>query len=191
MGVSYAKQTWAKGLDPKTGRPIVLPNTEPTEEGALVYPSLQGATNWFSPSYSPDTKRFYVAVREMGSYYFKSDVEYVPGRPFMGGGEQALGGDEAFGAVRALEVLSGKLAWEFRLHSPPWAGLMATAGGLVFGGTNEGDVFALDAVDGDLLWQFQTGGFVRANLMSFAIDGRQFVAIAAGNALFVFGLPQS
>ena len=191
LGVPYAKQTWAKGLDAKTGRPIVLPNTEPTEEGALVYPSLQGATNWFSPSYSPDTKRFYVAVREMGSYYFKSDVEYVPGRPFMGGGEQALAGDEAFGAVRALEVLSGKLVWEFRLHSPPWAGLMATAGGLVFGGTNEGNVFALDAVDGDLLWEFQTGGHVRTNPMSFAIDGRQFVAIAAGNALFVFGLPQS
>lgn len=109
----------------------------------------------------------------------------------MGGGEQALGGDEAFGAVRALEVLSGKLVWEFRLHSPPWAGLMATAGGLVFGGTNEGNVFALDAVDGDLLWEFQTGGHVRTNPMSFAIDGRQFVAIAAGNALFVFGLPQS
>ena len=71
----YAKQTWAERID-ENGRPIVLPDTEPTEEGTLVYPSLQGATNWFSPSYSPRDTMLYVSVREMGSYYFKSDVDH-------------------------------------------------------------------------------------------------------------------
>jgi alcohol dehydrogenase (cytochrome c) len=187
-GVSYAKQTWAKGLDDK-GHPIRLPNTFPSEKGTLVWPSLQGATNWFSPSYSPRTNLFYVAVREMGAYYFKGEAKYQPGAPFMGGGEQALGGDQAFGAVRALDVLTGKLLWEFKLHSPPWAGLLSTAGGLVFGGSEEGNFFALHSETGKSLWQFQTGGRIHANPVSFAIDGRQHIAIASGGAILVFGLP--
>jgi alcohol dehydrogenase (cytochrome c) len=187
-GAPYSKQTWARGLDSK-GRPIVLPNTEPTVEGTLVWPSLQGATNWFSPAYSPVTQLFYVSVREMGSYYFKGEAEYKPGQYFTGGGERALSGDKAAGSVRALDALSGKLKWEFRLQSPPWSGLLATAGGLVFGSAPEGNFFALDAVTGKPLWDFQTGGNITANPISFLIDNRQHVAIAAGQALFVFGLP--
>jgi alcohol dehydrogenase (cytochrome c) len=187
LGTPYAKQTWAKGLDEK-GRPIVLPGTEPSVQGTLVYPSLQGATNWFSPSYSPATRLFYVAVREMGAYYFKGEAEYVAGEPFMAGGEQALTGDKAYGAIRALESDTGKLRWEFRLHTPPWSGVLSTAGGLVFGGTNEGQVFALDAATGQPLWRFQTGGAVRSNPMSFSIGGEQRIAISSGYGIFVFGL---
>lgn len=186
--VPYAKQTWASGID-ATGRPMRLPGTLPTREGAFLYPSLQGATNWFSPAFSPNNNLFFVAVREVGAYYFKSDVDFEPGKPFMGGGQQAVGGDEAFGWIRALNVTSGEKQWEFRLHSPPWAGLLATAGGLVFGGTNEGNFFALDADTGKVLWQFQTGGDIHANPMSFSIGGKQHIAIASGNALFVFSLP--
>ncbi len=188
LGEPYAKQTWAKGLDAK-GRPIVLPNTEPTVEGNLVWPSLQGATNWFSPSYSPLTKMLYVPVREMGAYYYKGEAEYKPGTFFAGGGERALEGDKAWGAVRALDITTGKMKWEFRLQSPLWAGVLATAGGVVFGGSNEGNFYALDAMTGNPLWDFQTGGFIAANPISFLIDGKQHVAIAAGQALFIFGLP--
>jgi alcohol dehydrogenase (cytochrome c) len=188
LGTQFARQTWAKGLD-KRGRPIVLPNTDPTIEGTLAYPSLQGATNWFSPSYSPLTRLFYAPVREMGAYYFKGEAKYVPGKEFMAGGEQALLGDEAYGAIRALDVLTGKLKWEFRLQSPLWSGVLSTAGGLVFGGTNEGSLFALDAETGKALWDFQTGGPVRSNPISFSLDGRQYVASAAGFSIFVFALP--
>ena len=104
------------------------------------------------------------------------------------GGEQALSGDDAAGAIRALDVLTGKQQWEFMLHSPPWAGVMATAGGLVFGGSNEGNVFALDAETGKALWDFQTGGAVRTNPMAFAVDGKQRVVSTGGRTLFVFGL---
>jgi alcohol dehydrogenase (cytochrome c) len=187
MGAPYATQTWAEGLD-ESGRPIVKPGTEPTEEGTLVYPSLQGATNWPSPSYSPRTELFYVPVREMGAVYYKTEVEYEAGAPYMGGGESALDGDEAYGAVRALDVRTGERRWEFRLLTPPWSGVMATAGGLVFGGSNEGNVFALDAETGEALWEFQAGAAVRTNPVSFEIDGQQHVAIAAGSSLFVFGL---
>ena len=78
LGTQYAKQTWAEGLDER-GRPIVIPGMEPSEKGTLVYPSLQGSTNWSSPSYSPTTGMLYVPVREMGSIYFKTAVEYKPG----------------------------------------------------------------------------------------------------------------
>ena len=188
LGTPYAKQTWAKGLDDR-GRPEVLPGVSPSLEGTLVWPSLQGATNWFSPAFNPKTGLLYVPVREMSSYYFSWDVEYKPGGQFTGGGERALAGDNAHGAVRALDVHTGKLRWEFRLQSPPWAGLLTTGGGLVFGGTNEGNFFALDAPTGKPLWDFQTGGGISANPVSFGIDGKQVVAIAAGHAVFVFGLP--
>jgi len=78
--------------------------------------------------------------------------------------------------------------WEFRMHSPPWAGVLSTAGGLVFSGSNEGNFFALDAKTGKPLWEFQTGGAVAANPISFMIGGRQHVAIAADRVLYVLGL---
>lgn len=187
LATEYSKQTWASGID-ENGRPMVLPNSEPSEEGNLIWPSLQGATNWFSPSYSPNTGLLYVAVREMGSIYFKTETEYEPGEYFLGGGERALDGDDAAGAIRAIDITTGERKWDFRQHSPPWAGVMATAGGLVFAGSGEGNVFALDADTGAPLWQFQTGGAVRSNPISFEINGEQHVAVSSGQALFVFGL---
>jgi alcohol dehydrogenase (cytochrome c) len=187
LGTPYSKQTWAKGLDDK-GRPVVLPDTSPTVEGTLVWPSLQGATNWFSPAYSPITKMLYVAVREMGAYYYKGEAEYKPGTFFAGGGERVLNGDRARGLIRALDSSTGKLKWEFPLHSPPWSGVLATAGGLVFGGSNEGNFYALDAATGKSLWMFQTGGDMESNPMSFTVDGQQHIAVAAGHCIFVFSL---
>lgn len=186
-GKAYAKQTWASGLDAK-GKPIIIPGKEPTEKGNLIYPSLQGATNWFSPSYSEASGLFYVSTREMGSIYFKRETPYKPGEYFMGGGEQLLPGDNAFGAIKALDPASGEIKWNFKLQSPPWSGVLSTAGGLVFGGTIEGNFFALDAETGKSKWQFQTGGGIISNAMTFMVNGKQRVAIASGNALFVFGL---
>ena len=187
VGTPYAKQTWAKGLDDK-GRPEVIPGSEPSVEGTLVWPSLQGATNWFSTSYDQANGMFYVAVRVMGSYYYKGEAEYKPGTFFAGGGERALKADDNHGAIRGLDAVTGKRKWEFKLQSPPWAGVLSTAGGLVFGGTNEGNFFALDAKSGAALWNFQTGGDIAANPVSFLVDGKQRVAIAAHGALIVFGL---
>jgi len=186
-GREYSHQTWARGLDAR-GRPVELQAKQPTTEGNLVYPSLQGATNWFSPSYSPRTGALYVAVREMGSYYYKADAEYKPGTPFMGGGERALDGDSASGAIRAIDALTGARRWNFPIHSPPWAGILSTAGDLVFAGSNEGNFFALDARTGKSLWDFQTGGQVRAGPMSFMLDGKQYIGIAARRNVYVFAL---
>ena len=187
LGKPYAKQTWATGLDDK-GRPTRAPDTAPTLKGVAVWPSVSGASNWYSPSYSPRTGLLYVAVREAGSVYFIGEAEFKEGERFDGGGFRAVPGEEEYGAVRAYNPVNGQVAWQFRLFTPPWAGLLSTGGGLVFGATDEGQVFALDAANGKPLWRFQTGGLARSNPMSYAVDGKQFVAIAMGNSLCVFGL---
>ena len=183
----YATQTWAEGID-ENGRPILIPGMDPSEEGTLVWPSLAGATNWYSPAYDPNRQTLFVPTREMSSIYFKSDVEYVPGTPFLGGGERRPEAEETYGAVRALDALTGDLRWEFKQLTPAVSGVLATASGLVFSGTNEGNVFALNADTGEPLWDFQTGGGVRAAPMSFALDGEQFITVATGQSLFTFGL---
>jgi alcohol dehydrogenase (cytochrome c) len=182
-----SKQTWAKGID-DSGRPVVLPNVSPTVEGTKVYPNVPGSTNWFSPSYSPKTSLFYVAVREEGGIYYEGEAEYKAGALFNGGGSRNVPGEEGWGAVRALVPQSGEVKWEFKLQEPPWGGVMATAGGLVFGGTTQGEFFALDAVSGKPLWNFRTGGAVWSNPISYLSGGKQHVAIAAGNSIFAFGL---
>jgi alcohol dehydrogenase (cytochrome c) len=186
-GQAYTKQTWAKGLDDQ-GHAMELPGNTPTEEGNLIWPNLNGGTVWFSPSFSPVNNLFYVAVRELGSRYYKRQADYKPGTFFAGGGEDEIPKDDQSGAVRALDPTSGRMQWEFKLKQAPWAGVMSTGGGVVFGGSFEGVFFALDAATGKPLWDFQTGGPIAANPISFNIEGHQHVAIAADRVLFVFGL---
>jgi len=189
VGKQFAKQTWAKGLD-ENGWPIENPETIPNEEGALVYPDDDGAANWFSPTYSPQTNLIYQNVREKGGIYYLADATYEPGKLYMGASRRVVPGEDPKGFLRALHPLTGELAWEIEVHSPPWAGLMSTAGGLVFSGTMEGDFFAADAQTGEVLWRFQTGGAVYANPITYLSEGRQFIAIAAGSALITFALPE-
>ena len=88
--------------------------------------------------------------------------------------------------MKAIEVETGKIRWEFKLIAPASGGVLSTAGGIVFSGNREGNFFALDAGSGQPLWHFQTGGIIQANPISFLVDGKQHVAIAAGASIFVF-----
>ena len=184
----YAKQTWAERIDDK-GRPVLKAGNDPVIGGKEVFPNLQGSSNWYSPSYSPQTKLFYQFTREMSSVYYLGQAQYISGQPYTAGGGIAVNGDNAYAAIRALEGTSGKLKWEFKLLQPGMDGLLSTGGNLVFGGTEEGNFFALDAENGKPLWDIQLGGPVHANPMSFGIGNKQYVAIAAGWTLYVFGLP--
>jgi alcohol dehydrogenase (cytochrome c) len=94
----------------------------------------------------------------------------------------------SWGAIRALQAETGEIRWEFKLLSPPWAGVLSTAGNLVFSGSDEGNFYALDAGTGKALWDFQTGGAISANPISFAVDGHQYIGIAADRVLYIFGL---
>ena len=187
----YVKQTWAERID-ENGRPVRAPGKFPTEEGIEVYPSVAGGTNWMSPSYSPDTGLFYVTAREGSSIYYKGPVDYTAGTRFWGGrfDNQDANPGKWWGAVRALDPLTGKKIWEHRLFRPAWAGLLSTGGGLVFAGSDDGHFKALDDKTGNELWRLNLGGSIRANPMAFESKGRQRVAIASGSGLFVFGLPE-
>ncbi len=188
-GVPFIPQTWAKGLD-AAGRPIPAPHSEPTPEGNLIYPGLSGATNWFSPSYDAANGLFYVqAQEEYGMYYYKMEAAYSPGRNFEAGGTRPVAGEEPFTIVKALDVTTGTLRWQFRMEGEARGGIVSTAGGLLFTGNAEGAFFALDAVTGKPLWHFQTGGQIWANPITYLSGGKQQVAIAAGQGIFVFELP--
>lgn len=189
VGKQFARQNWALGLD-ENGRPIENPETIPDLDGALVYPDDDGAANWYSPTFSPQTNLIYQNVRETGATYYLADATYEPGKIYMGASRRRISGEDPRGFLRALNPLTGDLVWEIQVHSPPWAGLMATAGGLVFSGTTEGDFFAADARTGEVLWRFQTGGGIYANPITYLSEGHQYVAIAAGSALINFALPR-
>jgi len=190
LGKPYAKQTWAEGLD-ETGRPILLPNKEPTEEGTVVSPAILGGSNWWSPTYSPRTGLIYVMAYDGESKYFIRPVDYQEGQSFRaGGGETPEPLDTYHRAVRAISPQTGDLRWEFPVDSRTTSGLMSTAGDLVFGGTADGFFFALDALTGEELWYKNVGGRVHAGPISYAVDGKQHVAIAAGNAIFSFTMPK-
>lgn len=187
-GKPFVKQTWASGLDDR-GRPLRIPGKLPTPEGNHVYPQVVGGTNWASPAFSPLTGLFYVPVREGGSMYFKGDADYKPGRRFQGGffNNEKVSNDW-YGAIRALDPLTGDTKWEHRLLLPSLAGVISTAGGVVFAGTDDGYFKALDAQSGRELWHANLGARVVASPVSYEVNGHQQIAIAAGSALFVFGL---
>jgi len=186
LGKPYVKQTWAKELDEK-GRPVRLPNTFPTLEGVKVWPGVTGGMNWFSASFSPATGLIYVPAQEQGNIFFTAEATYKPGNTFTGGG-RPIPSEPGYGAVRAIAPETGEIRWEHRLHSPPWAGVLATAGQVVFGGSTEGNFFALHARTGKHLWYFASGGSIAANPVSYLAAGKQYVAIAAGDVLIAFAL---
>ncbi len=188
LGKPFVRVTWAKEIGPD-GRPAQLPNTDPTPEGTYVCPGIIGGTNWFSPSFSPQTGYFYVAAREQCDIFFSSPQKYQPGQMFFGSALQTKPGEKGWGAVRAIDPLTGEIKWEFKHHSPPWAGTLATAGGLVFTGDHEGYLLAFDAKNGKHLWHLQTGSPVIAAPMTYALDDKQYVVIPSGGALFALALP--
>jgi PQQ-dependent dehydrogenase (methanol/ethanol family) len=189
LGKPFARQTWAKGLDAK-GRPIVLPSTDPTPKGAYVCPDATGGTNWAAPSYDPSTGLFFVPVREGCATYINETITPKPGDPFTGGDAKEDHKAGAPGFVRAINPLTGDIRWSFPMHlGTAAAGVLATAGGLVFASDPEGSLVALDARTGARLWHYQTGGDIRSSPISYAVDGKQYVAIAGDSTLFVFALP--
>jgi alcohol dehydrogenase (cytochrome c) len=189
LGKPFAHQTWAAGLDDR-GRPIVLPDTDPTPKGVYVCPDATGGTNWAAPSYDPVTAMFFVPVREGCANYTRETITPKPGDPFTGGDPQEDHKRGAPGFIRAIDPMTGQIRWSFPMHvASAAAGVLATAGGVVFASDPEGSLLALDARTGALQWRYQTGGEIRSSPISYAVDGKQYVAIAGDSTLFVFALP--
>ena len=186
---SYAKVSWSKEKD-SNGRPVPAAEGKPSPEGNRVCPGAAGATNWMSPTYDPQTKLFYVTAREQCDVFSTAPQPYDAGHAYYG--SAYFPNDDAapfYGALRAIEPSTGRIKWEWKHPSPTWSGVLSTAGGVVFTGDAEGNFIALDAASGKALWHFQCGASVYSSPMTYAVEGKQYVAVAAGSALFTFGLP--
>jgi len=189
VGKAFARQTWAEGLD-ENGRPIRRPNMFPSAEGTLVSPTAGGATNWWSPAFSPRTGLLYVNAFDGEAEFFIRDEEYRAGDRYTGGGtDSPLPIDNYASAIRALDPTTGDLQWEFPIKARSRAGVLATAGDLVFSGSVDGYFYALDAVTGEELWHIPLSGRMNANPMTYAVDGQQYVTMPVGNVVYTFGLP--
>ena len=197
-GTPFIHQTWNTGFDEK-GRPMPVPGSNSRPEGSiLVYPTGGGATNFQAPSYSPLTGLFYLAYSEAGAQYTSAPQPIEKGKEWLGraagrGGPPPRGPrDPAPNAgIKAIDPETGKTVWDFKLFQGSLQnGVLATAGGLVFASSRDGNLIALDAKTGKRLWHYQTGSNHAASPISYAVDGRQYVALTAGNILFSFALPE-
>jgi alcohol dehydrogenase (cytochrome c) len=193
-GKPYVKVNWLDGFDAK-GRPNRV--KFPSKEGTLIYPHVHGGTNWAPPSYSPRTNLFYVASWENSGT--RAIEGQFPQAASANNRQTAMGqtnlvpffnnDDEPFGVVRAFDPATLEKKWEFRMDDITWGGTFTTASDLVFSGGREGYFLALDGRNGQLLWKAPVGGQINAGAMSYSVNGKQYVAIAAGNALFSYALP--
>ncbi len=182
--------TWASGIGPD-GRPKLLPGNEPTPEGRRVCPAVAGATNWPSTAFSPMTGLFYMFAEESCSIYTKNDQWWEAGKSFYGGGTRRAPVENGAGkSLKALDIQTGKTAWEIPDVGGGilGSGLMATAGGLLFYGDGSGAFIAADATNGKLLWHFNTGQSWKAGPMTYTVDGNQYIAMAAGTTIVAFSL---
>src|SRR5262249_30158358 len=190
FGTQYVKTvTWASGLTAE-GRPIVVPNMEPTREGRRVCPSLDGASNWYAASYNPTTNLYYVQTNDKCGIFTRTDQQWEAGKGFMGGSFRPAP-EPAQRVLRALDIQTGKPAWELRQAGDvnSWGGVLSTAGGVVIFGEDSGALMAADASNGKVLWSFQTNQLWKASPMTYMFDNKQFVAVAAGPNIIAFGLP--
>jgi len=184
LGEPFTATSWARELDAQ-GRPIVLNDGS---EGCV--PDPWGSTNFMPPSFYPGLDLFILTARETCATYVPEEPRYVPGQASFGG-VVFIDGEQGYGALRALDVHSGDLAWEFTYPSPTFGGVMTTASGLVFAGDHEGNFMAFDVNTGENLWHYQTGSRIwGAAPITFMLDGRQIVMIPSGTTLTAFALPE-
>jgi alcohol dehydrogenase (cytochrome c) len=204
FGRPFVKVNWASGLD-ANGRPIQTP----PPDGSPIWPGVQGGTNWYSPSYSPNTGLFYISIWENYAATIRRQQQvYQAGRPFNGGGWNvvtpvpgapgtgALGRGPVnnwteatgTGAVLALDPRTGDAVWKFAMTDVTDSGILTTASDVLFTGGREGNFQALDARTGKLLWMSRLGAQIVNGPITYSLDGKQYVTAIAGLTLVTFAL---
>jgi alcohol dehydrogenase (cytochrome c) len=198
-GKQYVDQlTWTKGLDPKTGRPLdydpakdvqaYVEGSHPTRANPVATrcPSTPGGKNWEPAAYNPELSLIYIPSSEgCNQLELKVQADFAdqggtvhPRERFTGGAGKPL--EQATGSIKTLDPVTGETKAVARTDLPNWSGVLATAGNLVFTGLQEGALVAYDGKTLKELWRFDTGCGIMAPPMSYAVNGKQYVAVAAG-----------
>jgi alcohol dehydrogenase (cytochrome c) len=179
----FIPANWAKGVD-KNGSPIPDPAKMPQIDGALVSPNQGGATNWPPPTFSPQTGLFYVGASRAYSVYYLFDLDDQP----QGWGGTDRGGVSLGSMVQAIDYKTGRIRWSHKWEGGSRAGLMSTAGNLVFAGDGSNNIVALNATTGDPLWHAGLGAPVGNGPITYELDGTQYIVVAAGDTLWTFAM---
>jgi alcohol dehydrogenase (cytochrome c) len=173
--------------------------TLPTPEGARMLPGANGGVEWSPMATNPKLRLAYAVNLHQPMTYHVEPAKYPDGKLWLGGAFKVIPGEPQWGNVTAVNIDTGKIAWQQKTEQPMIGGALATAGGLVFAGEGNGLLKAYDAQTGKVLWQFQCGAGVNAPPVSYMVGGKQYIAVAAGgntqldfkrgNSIFVFALP--
>jgi alcohol dehydrogenase (cytochrome c) len=171
----------------------------PTSSGARMLPGANGGVEWSPMAFNPKTRLVYAANLHQPMTYHVEEAKYPGGKLWLGGAFKVIPSEKQWGRLAAVNVDTGKMAWKVDTEQPLIGGVLTTAGDLVFNGEGNGWFSAFDANDGKKLWSFNCGAGVNAPAVSYTVDGKQYVAVAAGgntqldfkrgNSVFVFALP--
>jgi len=174
----------------------------PTVAGAHGCPGLLGGMEWNGPAYNPSTQTLYVATVDWCATFTKSDKppEFTENAHYYGGAVTPDPRDQAKGWLQAIDATTGKMRWRQQWPTPLVAGVTVTSGGVLFTGDLNNEFLAIDASNGKTLYRFNTGGSIGGGVISYEIDGKQYVATASGvvsgffggsgtSAIIVFSLP--
>lgn len=192
------KTGWVYVLDRQTGKPIrrsdaFVPQENifalPTPKGTRMLPGANGGSEWSPPAYSPETGYLYVLGLHQPMHYKVRPDSLKPPAMWLGGAFVATGEPE-YGLFSAVDLNTGKIRWQAKVPDPMIGGALATAGGVVFTGTKDKRFLAFDARTGRRLWEYQANGGVNAPPVTYAVAGRQYVAVAAGGN-FQINAPRS
>jgi alcohol dehydrogenase (cytochrome c) len=178
----FMATNWAKGIDSR-GEPIPDPVKEPRPDGTLVSPGSDGATNWLAPSFDPVTKLFYVSARRLWSVFYMT----AEGKP-----EGWAGRDRnlwANSVLEAIDTRTGEIRWKHEIgDGEGTAGILTTAGNLLFTGDNANNLLALDPGSGKTVWHVNLGARMHSGPTTYELDGRQYLLTPAGGLIFAWVL---
>jgi alcohol dehydrogenase (cytochrome c) len=184
LSKSFVKINWSLGTD-EQGRPIRNPEKDPSASGALVSPSSSGATNWYAPSFDPKLGLFYLNSHESYALFY----HLTTGKAVGYAGKDIKVASHAY--LKALDYQTGEARWTYDLGSGTvGAGILSTAGGIVFTGDVDGNLLILGAADGKVLWHSYGGAPLRNSPITYQLEGRQYIVVGVGGVLYSWALPQ-
>ena len=203
-----AKTAFVYILDAETGKLIRKSDefnrhenyfVQPTAEGVRMLPGANGGSEWSPPAVNPTLGYMYVLGLEQPMNYITHSAPYEKGKLWLGSAFKAVPGEKQWGTFTAIDLNTGKRAWQVKTDQPMIGGALATAGNLVFTGEGNGHFNAYDARNGKVLWSFTAGAGCNAPPVSYSLDGKQYIAVACGGnyqlgyplgaAVMVFALP--